>query len=435
MGTEIKGGIITFLSMSYILAVNPAILSEAAAGYSFQQLFTATALAACIACLLMGLYARFPVSLAPGMGLNAFLAYTICLSMGFTFEQGLLVVFISGLMFFTVTVTGLRKKILVSIPNSLKIAISAGIGFFIAVIDLYNTGIITHANGSALAPGNISDPGVLLAIFCIIITICLWYHRKWYAIILGIIATWFIGALLFAAGVTSEAGLPDLGQVSGLSEPDFGLFGKVFTEFEMFPASMWVAFIGALVSLFIVDMFDTTGSLLAVSKTIGNVSGGDGYEDLDPPMRADAVASVTGAICGTSTTTSYIESFTGIESGSRTGLMPTIGAMFFALALVFSGLFSTFTSACTAGALCLVGLLMIKNMKEIEWEDPVLCFSSIITVFMMGLAGSITDGIGLGIMAYVIGCVTLRRFKEITPTMWVLFLIFLTYFIINAVMV
>ena len=433
LSTELKGGIITFLSMSYILAVNPLILSPAAAGYEFDELFTATALAACIACLLMGLYARFPVALAPGMGLNAFLSFTICQSMGFTYEQGLMVVFLSGLIFFVVTVTGLRKSIVSSIPASLKIAISAGIGFFIAVIGLFNTGIIVHGTDSALAPGDLSDPGVLLAVFCIITTINFWYLRKWYAIPLSMLATWILGMVLYYAGIGSDVGtIPDGDLLTGLTEPDFGLFGKVFTDFEIFPSSMWASFIGALISMFIVDMFDTTGTLIAVTKETDLAEGQSETEFLDMPMRADAVGSLAGAVCGTSTTTSYIESFTGITAGARTGLVGVTAAVFFAVALVFSGIFATITSACTAGALVLVGLIMVDNIKEVEWNDPVLCTSSLITVFMMGLAGSITDGIALGIIAYVIGSCVVRRGKEVNITMWVLFVIFLLYFVISA---
>ena len=430
---EIKGGIITFLSMPYILAVTPMILEPAAVGYSFSELFTATALSACIACLLMGLYARFPVALAPGMGLNAFLSFTICQGMGFTYEQGLLIVFLSGAMFLLVTVSGVRDRLVAAIPMSLKIAISAGIGFFIALIDLYNTRIIVHGADSALGPGDFTDPGVLLAVLCIILTICLWYRRKWYAIILGIIITWVIGAILLQAGFTSNAHtLPDASLVSGITAPDLGLFAKVFTGFEMFPATLWVAFIGALVSMFIVDMFDTTGTLLAVSDMTGASEAKGG---LSKAMRADAAASMCGAVAGTSTTTSFIESFVGLESGARTGLLAVVVGLLFALAMVFSGIFSTITAACTAGALILVGLIMVSNIRRIEWNDPVLCFSSLITVFMMGLAGSITDGIGIGIVAYVIGCITVGRQKEIELPLWILFAIFLAYFVINAVLI
>ena len=200
---ELRGGLITFLAMAYILIVNPNILSDAAFGYSWNALFTATALAAIIASILMGIYSRFPVAVAPGMGVNAFLSYTICLSMGFSFPQGLMVVFISGLVFLILTVTGLREKILDSIPQSMKYAISAGIGFFIAVVGLFNGGIIVHGNGSALMLGPIYDPGVLLSLFCLIITLVLWYKKWWGAVIVGMILTWIVGLIMGAMDVTS----------------------------------------------------------------------------------------------------------------------------------------------------------------------------------------------------------------------------------------
>ena len=435
ISTELKGGLITFLSMSYILAVNPLILSPSASGYSFDEIFTATALAAVISCLLMGLYARFPVALAPGMGLNAFLSYTICQSMGFTFEQGLMIVFLSGVIFFLVTVTGLRKNMLESIPSSLKIAISAGIGFFIALLNLYNTGLLVHGDGTALKIGDFSDPGVLLALFCIITTLNFWYHKKWYAIPLSMAITWIIGVALFYAGVTSDVGtIPRGDSISAITIPDLGLFGKVFTGFDMIPSGMMAAFVGALVSMFIVDMFDTTGTLLAVTRETNLSEGKSDAEFLHRPMIADASASLCGAVCGTSTTTSYIESFTGVESGARTGLMAIFVALLFAVALVFSGIFSTITSACTAGALCLVGLLMMKNIKDIEWADPVTSIASLITVFMMGLAGSITEGIALGFLAYTIGSAVVGRGREVSRTMWVLAVIFMLYFAINALL-
>ena len=434
ISTEIKGGIVTFLSMSYILAVNPDILGPAAEGYEFSQLFTATALSACVACLLMGLYARFPVALAPGMGLNAMLSYTICLGMGFTYEQGLFIVFLSGAIFLAVTVSGYRDSLIASIPASLKIAISAGIGFFVALIGLYNSGIVVHGSNNALAPGDLTDPGVLLAVFCTILTVCLWYKKKWYSIILGLALTWVIGVFLFEAGVTSDIGtLPDISGATGISVPDIGIFGRVFTGFEMFPASMWVAFISAVLSMFVVEMFDTTGTLLAASDKL-ETGGADSKDGLSKAMKADAASVVFGSVSGTSTT-SYVESFTGIEAGARSGLMAVVVGLLFAVAMVFSGIFSTFTAACTAGALILVGLIMVSNIRRIEWEDSVLCFASLITIFMMGLAGSITDGIGIGLAVYVIGCLVLGRRKEIKAPLWAMFFIFMASFVINAIII
>jgi AGZA family xanthine/uracil permease-like MFS transporter len=267
---EIKGGIITFLAMAYILIVNPNILSPAAgiAGYTFNELFTATALAAIIACLLMGFYSRFPVALAPGMGVNAFLSYTICLTMGFTFEQGLLVVFISGEIFFAFTVTGWRMKILDEIPQSMKLAISAGIGFFIALVGLYNAGIIMHGNGSALTLGPLSDPGVLLSLFCLVVTLILFHQKRWYAVFLGLILTWIIGIIMSECGVVSQLAtraedplflLPAWDPNNFVGEPDFGLFAAVFTNLSGIPNTLIMSFIAAVVSLFVIDMFDTAG--------------------------------------------------------------------------------------------------------------------------------------------------------------------------------
>ena len=432
IGNELKGGLITFLAMAYILIVNPSILSSAAVGYSFDQLFTATALATIIACILMGIYARFPVALAPGMGLNAFLSYTICLVMGFTFEQGLLIVFISGILFLLLTVSGWRERILDEIPGSMKLAISAGIGFFIAVVGLYNAGIITHGNGSALALGAINDPGVLLSVFCIVVTFILWFLKKWYGVIFGLLATWVIGIIMGQMGITSTTSLiPSWNPDNFVSTPDFGLFGAVFSEFEMFDTNLWPAFIAAVVSLFVVDMFDTAGTLIGVGGAAGIIDENGHLKDGSKALAVDAVATIAGAVCGTSTTTSFIESTTGIDAGARTGLMSvTVGILFF-VALFFSGFFGTFTSACTVGALVLVGIMMIKSVKGIEWDDPVTCAMAFMTIFMMGLAGSITDGIAFGVFTYVIGKVVTGKHKDITVIIWALAVIFFIYFILK----
>ena len=432
IGNELKGGLITFLAMAYILIVNPNILSSAAVGYSFDQLFTATALATIIACILMGIYARFPVALAPGMGLNAFLSYTICLVMGFTFEQGLLIVFISGILFLLLTVSGWRERILDEIPGSMKLAISAGIGFFIAVVGLYNAGIITHGNGSALALGAINDPGVLLSVFCIVVTFILWFLKKWYGVIFGLLATWVIGIIMGQMDVTSTTSLiPSWNPDNFVSTPDFGLFGAVFSEFTMFDTNLWPAFIAAVVSLFVVDMFDTAGTLIGVGGAAGIIDENGHLKDGSKALAVDAVATIAGAVCGTSTTTSFIESTTGIDAGARTGLMSVTVGILFLVALFFSGFFGTFTSACTVGALVLVGIMMIKSVKGIEWDDPVTCAMAFMTIFMMGLAGSITDGIAFGVFTYVIGKVVTGKHKDVTVIIWALAVIFFIYFILK----
>ncbi len=439
--TEIRGGIITFLAMVYILIVNPNILQGAAVGYTVGQLFTATALAAIISCLLMGLYSRFPVALAPGMGVNAFLSYTICLGMGFTFEQGLMVVLLSGLLFFLVSISGYRTKILESIPKSMKLAISAGIGFFIAVIGLYNAGIIIHGQGSALTLGPINDPGVMLSLFCLLITLIMWHRQRWFAVIAGIMITWIVGVIMGECGVTSELVgegiflIPSWNPENFVSTPDFGLFFAVFTKFEMFESTLWVSFIASIVSLFVVDMFDTTGTLIGVGGSAGLIDENGNVTDGTKVLKVDAIGSIAGAVCGTSTTTSFIESTTGISAGARTGLMPVVVAILFGVALIFSGFFGTFTSACTVGALVLVGIMMIKSVREIEWEDPVACAMAFLTIFMMGLTGSITDGIAFGLFAWIGGKTLMGKHKDITPTLWVLTAVFIVYFFIDYIVI
>lgn len=438
---EFRGGVITFLAMAYILIVNPNLLGPAAPGYTTPQLFTATAMAAIIACLLMGLYSRFPVALAPGMGVNAFLAYTICLGMGFTFEQGLMTVFLSGVLFLVISVSGYRMKILNSIPKSMKLAISAGIGFFIAVIGLYNAGIIVHGNGSALALGPMNDPGVMLSLFCLAITLVMWHRQRWFAVIAGIIITWIVGIIMGECGVTSgiaEEGIfliPAWNPENFVSTPDFGLFGAVFTGFEMFEGTLVMSFIAAIVSLFVVDMFDTAGTLIAVGGSAGLTDENGDIVDAQKALEVDAIGTVAGAVCGTSTTTSFIESTTGINAGARTGLMPVVVALFFGIALIFSGFFGTFTSACTVGALVLVGIMMIKNVKDIEWDDPVTCAMAFLTIFMMGLTGSITDGIAFGLFAWVGGKTLMGKYKEVSATLWVLTAVFIVYFFINYIVI
>ncbi len=436
-GTELRGGVITFLAMVYILIVNPNILGPAAPGYTTEQLFTATAMAAIIACILMGIYSRFPVALAPGMGVNAFLSYTICITMGFTFEQGLMVVFVSGILFLILTVSGWRERILDEIPGSMKLAISAGIGFFISVVGLFNAGIIVHGEGSALAIGDLGDPGVLLSLFCLLVTLVLWFMKKWYAVIVGLIATWVVGIIMGNAGVTSDLVkegiflIPTWSPDSFVSTPDFGLFGAVFTNFEMFEGAMWPSFIAAAVSLFVVDMFDTAGTLIGVGGAAGMIDENGHLKNGSKALTCDAVATVAGAVCGTSTTTSFIESTTGINAGARTGIMPIVVGILFIVALFFSGFFGTFTSACTVGALVLVGIMMIKSVKDIEWDDPVMCAMAFMTIFMMGLSGSITDGIAFGVFAFVIGKIVTKKSKDISVIIWALAVIFFIYFLLK----
>ena len=440
--TEIKGGVITFLAMFYILAVNPSILSDAAGHELFGQLVAATALASCVSCILMGFYARFPVALAPGMGINAFVSYTIVLGMGFDYYQALLIVFLSGVAFLILTVSGLRNRLLQGIPYVLKIGITAGIGFFILVVGLFNAGIIVQANGSALTLGSIADPGVSLGLLCIAVTLFLWYRKNWGAVLIGMLVTVVIGflggAFLGWDQVINDAQLvPGVGTAavdSMVEIPDFGLFGAMFTNMGGFDALL-PAFIVCTISMIVVDLFDTTGTLVGVSKSAGLMDENGDIKDVDKAMQADSIATIFGAVAGTTTTTSFIESTAGISAGARTGLMAVVVGILFFLALFFAPAFSFITPACTVGALFLVGLMMITALEDMEWKDPVNVATLFTTIFLMGLNGSITNGIAAGTMVYLLGMVATKRAREASVVMWILGLVFVVYFLIDYVIV
>lgn len=437
-GTEIRGGIITFLAMFYILAVNPMILTSTT-GIDFAQLAGATAIAACVSCLIMGLYAKFPVALAPGMGINAFIAYTIVQAMGFDYYQALLIVFITGVLFFILSVTGVRASILSGIPGIIRLSISAGIGFFIVTVGLYNAGIIVHGNGSALTLGQLGSPGVLLSLFCIIITLALWYKKRWEAVIAGLLITLavgFVGGQVFGWDTTVEGTslIPGVGTaaITGLGiVPDFGLFGSMFTEFSMFDLKLLPAFVVSIAVLLVIDMFDTTGTLFAIGRTAGIMDPEGNIDGNEKALAVDATATVIGAVAGTTTTTSFIESGAGIAAGAKTGLMAVTVGVLFLVAMFFAPIFSVITASCTVGALVIVGFIMIQCIKDVDADDPICIATAFTTVFMMGLAGSITDGIAFGALVYLLGMYLTGRKDELSRPMIVLGIIFLTYLVIT----
>jgi len=441
--TEIKGGVVTFLAMFYILAVNPTILSYATGPELIEQLTTATAISACISCILMGLYARFPIALAPGMGINAFVAYTIVIAMGFTYYQALLAVLFSGILFFILSLSGFRKKLISEIPLVLRLGITAGIGFFIVVIGLFNAGIIVHAEGSALKLGDLAAPGVALALMCMVVTLVLWFKKHWASILIGVAFTLvvgFIGGQLF--GWETEIGgqslIPGVGTAAVthvVNIPDFGLMGALFSGFEDFPIVMIPAFMVSVASLLVVDMFDTTGTLLGVGQAAGIMNEDGSIEGNGKALQTDALASVIGATCGTSTTTSFIESTVGIASGAKTGLMAVVVGILFFVAMFFSPAMVMITSACTVGALFMVGLTMITAVKDVDWCNPINVATMFLTLFMMGLSGSITDGIAFGTFAYLLGMVMEKKYSEITKTVWIISIIFLAYFVVSYLII
>ncbi|MDY5872711.1 MAG: NCS2 family permease [Candidatus Methanomethylophilaceae archaeon] len=421
LSTEIKGGVITFLAMCYILVANPAIVGNAYP--NIDQLFTATAIAACVSCILMGIYARFPVALAPGMGINAFITYTIVGGLGFSYPQALMAVFISGILFIILSVTGFRTKLINSMPKSFRMSITAGIGFFIAYIGLVDVGLIVNTGGPSFVPGFVGtwDAAIFVALVGIFLTLGLYFLNKWYATLAGIIGAFIVALILGEITAPTE----------WVTQPDFGLFGSMFNDFGSLDSSQYVAFVAAILSLLFVDVGDTTGTLVAVGGRAGFIDEGGNLMDGEKAMQVDSIATIAGAAFGTTTTTAFIESTTGIENGARTGIMPIVVGLLFAISLFLAPVFGMITYQCIVGALFLVGVLMLTSVKDVEWNDPVLAGTAFATILIMGLSYSITNGIGAGAIVYVFGQLLSGRIKETNKFMIALAILFAVFFILN----
>lgn len=419
--TEIIAGVTTFLAMAYILAVNPAMLSEA--GMSSQGVFLATAISSAIASILMGVLANYPVALSSGMGVNAVFTYTIVLTMGLSYEGALACVFVSGILFIIISVTGLRSVIIKAIPAQLKIAIGAGIGFFIAFIGLKNAGIVVSNESTFVAFGDVTDPAVLLAIFGIIVTIVLLIKKVPASVFYGILITAVVGII---AGLFGVEGMPQLPKKVVSADFDFSLFGafaRGFGELIEHPQCFMAIF-----SLLFVDFFDTAGTLVAVATSANLVNEEGELDNIDKALLADSIGTVVGAVAGTSTVTSFVESTSGVKVGGKTGLTAcTTGVLFF-LSIFFYPLLASVTSAVTAPALFVVGILMAQQLRAIEWDNIVVAASTFVTVIFMILAYSITNGIALGFIVYAIGMVADKKGKEVKPIVWVLVVLFAIYF-------
>ena len=418
--TEIIAGITTFLTMAYILAVNPSIFS--ALDMPKGAVFTSTALAALIGTLVMALYARKPFALAPGMGLNAFFVFTVCLTMGHSWQFALTAVFLEGIIFIILTLTKVRSWILNAIPLSLKHAIGAGIGLFIAFIGLQNAGIIANNDATLVSLGDITHGAPLLAVIGIIITGALVILKVKGSILIGILATALIG-LVVKDPATGSA----LTHFSGVVSAPASV-SPIFLKFEWSSILSWDMLAVVFTFLFI-DMFDTMGTVIGVSQKAGMVDEEGNVDGIDKMFMADSIATVCGACLGTSTTTTYVESASGVGVGGRTGLTAFSTAVCFALALLFSPLFLAIPSAATAPALVIVGVMMMGPVVKIDWEDFSESIPAFITVLMMPVAYSISDGILLGVISYVLLNACSGKFKKISPTMWVLAALFICKYI------
>ncbi|HEY4551621.1 MAG TPA: NCS2 family permease [Bacillaceae bacterium] len=412
---ESVAGLTTFLAMAYILFVNPTILS--ATGMDQGAVFVATGLASAIACLVMGLWAKYPVALAPGMGINAFFAFTVVLGMGIPWQTALAGTFISGFIFFILTLTKIRETIINAIPEQLKLAVAAGIGLFIAFIGFQNAGIVKEAQPGTtiVALGDITAPATLLSIFGLIIT-ALFMIRG------------FKGGIFYGMIATSVAGII-FGQIplpSGIVAPIPSIeptFGAMFSHLHdiLNPHMLVVIF-----TLLFVDFFDTAGTLLAVTRQAGLLKDGK-LPRAGRALSADSVATMIGAVLGTSTTTSYVESTSGVAAGGRTGFTSIVTAGLFILALFFSPLLSVVTAQVTAPALIIVGILMASSLSEIKWKEFEFAIPAFLTFITMPLTYSISTGIALGFIMYPLTMVFRGKFKEVHPIMYVMFFVFIAY--------
>ena len=422
--TEILAGITTFLTMAYILAVNPGIFS-ALDGMPGGAVFTATALAAIIGTLVMALYAKKPFALAPGMGLNAFFVYTVCLGMGYSWQFALTAVLIEGILFIILTLTKVRTWLLNAIPGTLKKAIGSGIGLFIAFIGLQNAGIIVNNDATLVSLGEITEGKALLGMIGLFITAGLVMAKVRGGMLWGILATTLLG-LVIKDPATGEA-ITKLNGIVAL--PDS--VKPIAFQFEwhnIFTLDMLVV----VFTFLFIDMFDTMGTIIGVHHGADLVPEGNRRDDI-PGMEqmflADAVGTVAGACLGTSTTTTYVESAAGVGEGGRTGLTAFSTACCFALALFFSPLFLAIPGAATAPALIIVGVMMMHSVTRIHWDDYCKAIPAFVTIIMMPLAYSISDGILLGVITYV-GCHAVAgRFKDISVTMWILAVLFICKYV------
>lgn len=426
--TEFMAGLTTFLAMAYVLFVNPSVLSlegveqlpEGITRMDQGAVFTATAIAAAIGTLLMGVLARYPIGLAPGMGLNAFFAYTVVLGYGIPWQTALSGVFVSGVIFILLTLSGLREKIINMIPSNLKLAVGAGIGFFIAFIGFQNAGIIVGDEATLVALGDLTSPPVMLAIFGIVISVILLSLNIRGGIFYGMIITSIVG-MIFGL-ISTPSGLNDIVSTPPSLAPTFG---QAFVNFgDIFTLQMLVV----ILTFLFVDFFDTAGTLVAVANQAGLMKN-DKLPRAGRALFADSAATVVGSVVGTSTTTSFVESSSGVAVGGRTGFASVVTAGFFLLALFFSPLLAVITSEVTAPALIIVGVLMSKALKDIEWERFEIAVPAFLTIIAMPLTYSIATGIAIGFIFYPITMIMQGRAKEINPVIYGLSVIFVLYFI------
>ena len=412
--TEILAGITIFLTMSYILAVNPAMF-KLLDGMPEGSVFTSTALAAIVGCLAMAFWGKLPFGLAPGMGLNAFFVYTVCIGMGYAWQFALTAVFIEGLIFILLTVTNVREAIVKAIPVNLRYAVGAGIGLFIAFIGLQNARVIVNSDATLVVLGDITSGSALLAMIGLIITGVLYLKNVRGALLLGILITTLIGIPM---GITDFKGV--------LSQPHS--IAPIFCQFD-WKNILTLDMVVIVFTFLFIDMFDTVGTLIGVCTKAKLVDEKGNIDRLNQAFMADAIATTVGACLGTSTTTTYVESASGVAQGGRSGLTAFVIACCFAVALFFSPLFLSIPAAAIAPVLIIVGLMMLEPVKNIDFNDFSEAIPAFVCIIVMPLAYSISDGILIGMICYTIFNLLCGNFKKLTPTMIILSILFILKYI------
>lgn len=434
--TEVVAGITTFMTMAYILAVNPSILS--ASGMDPNAVLMATALASFIGTLAMALLANYPFALAPGLGLNAYFAYTVCGSMGYSWQIALLAVFIEGLIFIILSVTNVREAIFNAIPIQLKKGVSVGIGLFIAFIGFQNAGIVVNSDSTLVTVINFRNDfhtagiSALLAIIGIFIIVILHVKKVKGAILIGIFATWILGILCQLTGlyaVTPEAGYYSL--IPSFSSFSFGAIGLTFGQcFKADFGAIRVAdFIVIILAFLFVDVFDTLGTLIGCANKADMLDKEGKLPRIKQALLADAVATSAGAVLGTSTTTTFVESSAGVAEGGRTGLSSVVTGFLFLLAIFLAPIFTTIPGFATAPALIFVGFLMITAVAQIDFENLTEAIPAYLCLLAMPLLYSISEGIAVGVISYVVINLVCGKAKKITPLMYILAVLFVCKYI------
>ena len=401
---EVLAGLATFLTMAYIMVVNPAILSET--GMDFVSVFVATILASFVACMLMGILANWPVALAPGMGLNAFFTYAVVFGMGFTWQQALAAVFCSGILFLLISISPLRAYLINAIPRSLKFGIGAGIGLFLAIIGLKNAGIVVDNPATLVGLGDLKSAPVLLALLTFTLMIALDKLKIPGAIVISILATTVIG---FIFGVAQFQGFAS--SIPSMS-PTF-----MQLDFSSIGSSL---FLIVIFTILFVDFFDTAGTLTSVANLSGKVDKDGNVENIQKAVFSDSIATVVGSIFGTSNTTSYIESGAGIKEGGKTGLVAVSVGIFFLLCLFLAPLAKSIPAYATGAALVFIATFFCKNLVNIDWEDISEYSPALLAAFIMPLTYSISNGIALAFIVYVVAKAISGKMSDLNPAVLII---------------